>query len=401
MISLVVSSLRSRRSVVVGALMLSGILGCAEADDVKVYTVDPKLEQERREIVFGKSAESPDKRPVDTPTVPRPKEVAGRLIGVSLPHADEMWFFKLLGPDEAVKKHVDVVKTFVASVKFEKNEPVWTIPAGWKEEPATDGVTHTFFAIDPADPKLRLGVSRFPGQQDLTANVNRWRGQLKLKPVDAEEAAKAAVPLDTAAGKALWVELTGTFTEQSRMPPFAGGMRGPGAVDPKSPMPAGHPPVGAGPVAAGPAAAGANAPVADAPFKYELPAGWTASPASQFNLAAFTIDDGNAKGRVTVSEAQGDLLSNINRWRGQLGMPPTDDDGLQNSLTKLKVAGLDADFVELIAPAGAGEQGAILGVVAKQPNGSSLFIKFTGGAPLAQRERERFMKFVGSIRFDR
>jgi len=393
-ISFVVSFLRSRPFVLVGALLSSGIFGCAEPEDVKVYTVDKKLENERREIVFGKKAE----RPVESAPQPRAKEVAGRLIGVSLPHADEMWFFKLIGPDEGVKKHVDEVKSFVAAVKFDKNEPVWTVPAGWKEVPATDGVTHTFFALDSADPKLRLGVSRFPGQQDLTANVNRWRGQLKLKPVDAEEAAKAAVPLDTAAGKALWVELTGTFTEQTRMPPFAGGMGGPGPVDPKSPMPAGHPPIGAGPVAAGPEA---NAPVAEAPFKYELPSGWTVSPPSQFNLAAFTMGDGDAKGRVTVSEAQGDLLSNINRWRGQLGIPPTDAEQLQSLLTKVKVSGLDADFVELIAPAPAGEQGAILGVVAKQASGSSIFIKFTGGAPLAQRERERFMKFVGSIRFDR
>jgi len=395
-ISSVVSFLRRRRFVVVGALTLSGIIGCAEPEDVKVYTVDRKLEEERREIVFGKGAERPAENPAPSPGVP------GRLIGVSLPHADEMWFFKLIGPDEAVKRHVDAVKTFVSAVKFEKNEPVWTIPAGWKEVPATDGVTHVFFVLDQADPKLRLGVSRFPGQQDLTANVNRWRGQLKLKPVEADEAAKSAVPLDTAAGTALWVELTGTFTEQSRMPPFAGGMGMPpaGAVDPKSgALPAGHPPVGAGPAGVGPAGAAANAPAA--PFKYVLPTGWTPSPPSQFNLAAFNIVDGDLKGRVTVSEAQGDLLLNINRWRGQLGMPPTDEEQLQNSLTKLKLSGLDADFVELIAPAGAGEQGAILGVVAKRPGEGSIFVKFTGGAPLAQRERERFMKFVGSIRFDR
>lgn len=395
MISSAVSFSRRRRSVVVAALVLSALVGCAEPEDVKVYTVDRTLEDERRAIVFGKRAETPAENPP-----PRAKEVPGRLIGVQLPHADEMWFFKLLGPDEAVKKHVDAVKTFVAAVKFEKNEPVWTVPAGWKEVPATDGVTHTFFVLDEADPKLRLGISRFPGQQDLAANVNRWRKQLKLSEVDAAEAAKAAVPLETAAGKALWVELTGTFSEQSRMPPFAGGMGmpGAGAADPKGgALPAGHPPIGAGPVAAGPA----SGPVAAAPFKYDLPAGWTPVPPSQFNLAAFNIADGDLKGRVTVSEAQGDLLLNVNRWRGQLGMPPTDEDQLQNALTKLKVAGLDADFIELIAPAGAGEQGAILGVVAKKSADTSVFIKFTGGAPLAQRERERFMQFVGSIRFDR
>lgn len=396
MISFVVSVLRGRRPLVVGALMLSATLGCAEAEDVKVYTVDRKLEQERREIVFGKGAE----RPAESQPSPRAKEIPGRLIGVMLPQADEMWFFKLLGPDEAVQKHADAVKSFVSKVKFEKNEPVWTLPAGWTEQPSTDGVTLVFFLLDAADPKLRLGVSRFPGQQDLTANINRWRGQMKLKPVEAEEAAKSAVPLETAAGKALWVELTGTYSEQTRMPPFAGGMGGApaGPIDPKSALPAGHPPLGGAMPGAGGAA---SEPVAAAPFKYELPKGWTASPPSQFNLAAFNIDDGGAKGRVTVSEAQGDLLSNINRWRGQLGMPPTDEEQLQNALTKIKVSGLDADFVELIAPAGAGEQGAILGVIAKQSAGSSLFIKFTGGAPLAQRERERFMQFVGSIRFDR
>lgn len=395
MISFVASSLRRRRSVVVAALFLSSLAGCGEADDVQTYTVDRKLEEERRAIVFGGKPNARE----STPSAPAKTE-PGRMIGVMLPHAGEMWFFKLLGPDEAVKKHVDAVKTFISAVKFDKAEPVWTLPAGWKEQPSTDGVTFVFFALDDADPKLRLGVSRFPGEQDLTANVNRWRGQLKLEPIGADEAAKAAVPLETAAGKALWVELTGTYSGASGMGPRFGGAGGPmggptvGPVDPKSPLPANHPPLGAAP-------AGANAGQPEAPFKYELPTGWTASPPSQFNLAAFTITDGDLKGRVTVSEAQGDLLSNINRWRSQLGMPATDEEQLQNLLTKLKVSGLDADFIELIAPAGAGEQGAILGVIAKKSVGSSYFIKFTGGAPLAQRERARFMQFVGSIRFDR
>lgn len=399
MIPLVASPHRILRLSAVGMLFVSTLTGCGKIDDVQTYTVSREHEEARRKLVFSDRPNEPK-----APTQVAGKSEPGRLVGVMLPHGEEMWFFKMLGPDEAVKGHVEQVKSFVSTVKFDKNEPSWTVPKGWTELPG-DAVTFTSFVLDPATPTIKLAVSRFPGQQDLTANVNRWRGQLKLPPVDAEEAKKSAVPLKTESGEALWVELSGTFSGASGMPPFAGGARpaGPmaGPIDPNNKtLPAGHPPIDNAVVP--PQQGGAPKPAVDAPFKYELPTGWTAAQTNGFTLAAFTVAVGSETLRITVSEAQGDLLSNINRWRvEQLGLPAIDGEQLLTATTKMKVSGLDADVVELIAPAGAGPQKAIFGVIAKKSATSNYFIKLIGDAPLAQREREHFMKFVASIRFDR
>jgi len=432
-ISFVASSHRSLRLLSGGILfacLAACFLGCREQDDVQSYTVERKLEEERivkireaririLEETRGKAdapiADMP-RGPMPGANVPAGKPEPGRLIGVLLPHGNEMWFFKVLGPDEAVKRNVEQVKSFITTVKFQGADPVWTVPAGWTEEPG-DGISWASFVVEAGPPAIKLAASRFPGQQDLTANVNRWRNQVGLPNVDAAEAAKAPMPLETAAGPAMWVELSGTYTPKSGMGgPFSGGaVGGPmaGAVDPNAPLPAGHPSVGDMRNMVKGGAEFSNkrpsplAPLPDAPFVYELPSGWSPAEPSNVNLAAFSVGEGSSTARITVSEAGGNLLDNINRWRVQeLGLPEIDADQLLAGTTKLKVSGLDADFVELIAPAGAGPQQAILGVVAKRaagPDGrvSSYFVKLKGSAPIAQSERERFLKFVTSLRFDR
>jgi len=43
----------------------------------------------------------------------------------------------------------------------------------------------------------------------LTANLNRWRGQLGLAPVSTAEAENSAKTIDVSSGKATFVELSG------------------------------------------------------------------------------------------------------------------------------------------------------------------------------------------------
>src|ERR1700739_3174762 len=47
-----------------------------------------------------------------------PKPPQQRLLGAILPHGDRTWFFKLLGPEDAVEKHAKEFKQFVHSVRF-------------------------------------------------------------------------------------------------------------------------------------------------------------------------------------------------------------------------------------------------------------------------------------------
>ncbi|MGC3970208.1 MAG: hypothetical protein QM775_23630 [Pirellulales bacterium] len=137
----------------------------------------------------------------------------------------------------------------------------------------------------------------------------------------------------------------------------------------------------------------------EGPVRFVAPGEWLATPPSQFNVAAFAVTDGGEKLRITVSEAQGDMLSNINRWRVQeLSLPPIEADQLDSAVTKLKIDGREGDFVELIGSANPGPQQAIFAVVVPDGAGSSWFLKLKGDAPLAQRRRDQFSQFVHSFR---
>jgi len=63
----------------------------------------------------------------------------------------------------------------------------WTAPATWQSRPASAMRKATFIIPGAsAGEQAELAVTAFPGDVGgLLANVNRWRGQLQLAPVDA------------------------------------------------------------------------------------------------------------------------------------------------------------------------------------------------------------------------
>ena len=70
----------------------------------------------------------------------------------------------------------------------------WKAPANWQSKPATSMRKATYtIAGDGAE--AELAITAFPGDVGgELANVNRWRGQLKLPELTADELAKAGVP---------------------------------------------------------------------------------------------------------------------------------------------------------------------------------------------------------------
>ncbi len=134
---------------------------------------------------------------------------------------------------------------------------------------------------------------------------------------------------------------------------------------------------------------------------YRAPDGWQPeSDASGMSVAAFGISAGEAKARMTVTPlagAAGGLLQNINRWRGQIGLPPVEPDGLGEIVRKIELDGVDAQYVDLVGPDGPGGSQRILGVVAVV-DGTSWFFKMTGPAELVGKQKEPFESFVRSVR---
>jgi len=165
--------------------------------------------------------------------------------------------------------------------------------------------------------------------------------------------------------------------------PFAGGG--------SAPLPADHPPI------AGPTTSAAPKSSAGGKLRYEAPASWTAGTPNAFSLAAFKATADGKQVDITVSSAGGDLHSNVNRWRGQIGLPPVDRAELAKTAQKIETFGTSGDFVELIGPEGADKRRTILGVRVDAGEGT-LFVKLIGDSELAAREKSNFEAFVKSLR---
>lgn len=63
----------------------------------------------------------------------------------------------------------------------------WVVPEGWHASPEPRPMRLATFIIDDESGPVEAAVTVFPGTVGgLAANVNRWRGQIGLDPVDAD-----------------------------------------------------------------------------------------------------------------------------------------------------------------------------------------------------------------------
>ncbi|MCX5790468.1 MAG: hypothetical protein NTX64_18495 [Elusimicrobia bacterium] len=153
-----------------------------------------------------------------------------------------------------------------------------------------------------------------------------------------------------------------------------------------SAMPPGHPAIGNEPAAAG----GAN-------LKWTSQPGWKSKPAGGMRLATFVVPTPKGEAELAVvvlSGNAGGALANVNRWRGQLGLPAIDDAGLKKaSKTVASPAGTTL-VVELV---GADGKSGMLGSLLPQ-NDQTWFFKMTGPAAAVKSAEPSVMKFLASLR---
>ena len=93
----------------------------------------------------------------------------------------------------------------------------WTTPAGWKEETG-NGMRVATFTPPQESGRSEATVVALPGDAGgELANVNRWRGQIGLTPIDEETLAAARKTVAARAGTILVYDFTGTGTKKSRL----------------------------------------------------------------------------------------------------------------------------------------------------------------------------------------
>jgi hypothetical protein len=260
----------------------------------------------------------------------------------------------------------------------------WTLPAGWTTQPDPSGMRKGSFLVSGADgAKADMSVTAFPGDVggDLP-NVNRWRGQVGLAPIDDAALAQTVQTIDAPAGKFSFIELSGVNAAQKTVrmlgawlqqpdrrwffkllgddalvtaqhdaffaflksvsfaaapvaaPAVSGPVKAQSTNDlPKAPFApfagGATPDTGATPDAnAAPAPTDSAAPpdsAPQAPLTWTAPADWQPKPLGAMRLGSFAVSSDTGDADISIIAFPGEaggLLANINRWRGQLGLAP-------------------------------------------------------------------------------
>ncbi|MCX5660120.1 MAG: hypothetical protein NTW19_10415 [Planctomycetota bacterium] len=103
---------------------------------------------------------------------------------------------------------------------------------------------------------------------------------------------------------------------------------------------------GAPGIAAGPASGVA--------LQWAVPKGWTRQPDAPMRYATFKFGPEGAQGEVTVSSlppGASDVLRNVRRWRGQLGLPDAPDTEVMKGVSEpMKVDDAETRLVEILGP---------------------------------------------------
>ena len=147
-----------------------------------------------------------------------------RMVVASVTRDGMNYFFKFIGNNDLVVAQKDAFANFLKGVRFEAAAPrsiaspqasaggePWTAPDGWEKLPATQFLLAKYRLAGEGDGSIEVTVSMLGGSAGgLLPNVNRWRGQLNLAPVD--DAGLTALLSKVRAGDvdAVLVDLEGT-----------------------------------------------------------------------------------------------------------------------------------------------------------------------------------------------
>ncbi len=133
-----------------------------------------------------------------------------------------------------------------------------------------------------------------------------------------------------------------------------------------------------------------------APPAWTVPEHWVSQPTTAFRVGSFEVPGTAGAADLAISFLSGPaggVLSNINRWRGQLQLPPTDEEGLK-SLTRLLRIGEDS--ILMVTLTSADLQTRIVVAIWEKPDGA-WFFKLMGPLPTLVQEEAVFSQFLGSV----
>lgn len=364
----------ARQRLLAIGFVVTAVVGCDRDPLVRVYEV-PKIAD----------------------TAPQTEKIAKRFLIAIVPESDSAFFIKATDAPERLDSFSEPLRQIAANFKLsDAGKPEWKLPEDWVEQPGNAIATAILEAPAEGEP-VRFVVTQLPMPTDekeregyLSDNINRWRKQLGLTPNKFAEQKSDLIEVARSEGSspAYLLDLTGT---SSSVPGAMGG----------SSMGSNPPPMA--PATQSPPK---SSPPRTSAVQYVAPEGWTDVGASGMREASFTIGDESSKAEVTVIFASGDHVSNVERWHGQLN--PSDD---ANAIKEAAIKAIEAattvkaandtegKMFSLLGPVGDDQPAMLAAILPMGNEQSSVFIKFTGSAKLAEEHREKFIQFISSLQW--
>lgn len=324
---------------------------------------------------------------------PMASSKGGRMLAAIVPVGNMGWFFKIQGDDKLVAAQEKNFSALLASLRIEADKPHWRTPKDWHEL-AGSGMRAATFQIGEGNSQLECSVIPLPADDPTTndyllANINRWRGQVGLGPIDESEFESDRGTGDSGEIRTLkidggviitWVNING------------GSSSTPAAPD----RPAASP----GPVGP-PGAPGRPLPNRETRpnlgVTFEVPTGWKPAAPRTMVLVGWDVKRGKEELQIYISKlgaAGSDLVENVNRWRKQAGLGELPEGELRNTIDPIEIDGVKGHLVNI-----RGAKKTITGAIAVRGD-TGWFFKLQGDPALAATEKKNFETWLKSIKFE-
>jgi hypothetical protein len=131
-------------------------------------------------------------------------------------------------------------------------------------------------------------------------------------------------------------------------------------------------------------------------LSFQLPAGWTMTPATGMRFATITTPDGVEVSVTRFPGTTGGTLANVNRWRSQVNQPPLTEEQLHTVTMDLPIGNTTATFTMLGDHSSETAPRIVAAIV---PAGElTYFFKMMGPKPQLANHEQTFINMVKSIR---
>ena len=137
-----------------------------------------------------------------------------------------------------------------------------------------------------------------------------------------------------------------------------------------------------------------------ADLTWTAPAAWRSKPAGAMRKGSYAVPGADgAEADLSITAFPGDVggeLANVNRWRGQIQLPPLTAGDLATATTRIEQNGLTFVLVDFASSA-AGQPARIVGAIVPG-QGDTWFFKLMGPDATVAAAKPDFLRFLSTVR---